>query len=92
MSKVPSSEKVRVSYNWTWFKCIDVGEKFVFASVVEGHSAFVVREKVSARKFRYIVDGKDVVGKVGSIDVIVVRLDSSGNPDKVSSYTPALKG
>lgn len=95
--KGPRSEKVRQAYNWTWFKAIKVGEKFVFASEVDGSFSTSIGtcEKISTRKYKYtgqVHGGKDVelTSQVGSIDAIVVRLNAEGEPDKTGSYTPNL--
>lgn len=88
----PTSERVRQAYNWTWFKSLSIGEKYVWASDLDGYTVKTgVCEKISTRKFRYKdKDGKDVEGKVGSVEAIAVKLDKDGNPHKTGDYTPYL--
>jgi hypothetical protein len=94
--KGPSSERVRQVYNWTWFKSLAVGEKFVFGSEVEGYGSKIgTCEKISVRKYKYtgtVHGGKEVeiTAQVGSIEAIVIKLNKEGEPDKVGTYTPYL--
>jgi hypothetical protein len=86
--KGPISERVRQSYNWTWFASLTIGEKYIFASDLDGYSTKTgVCEKVSARKFKK-PDGSE--GQVGSIEAIVVKLDKDGQPHKIGNYVPYL--
>lgn len=96
--KGPTSEKVRQAYNWTWFRAIAIGEKFVFASEVDGGfgSKIGTCEKLTARKYKYTTQvhgGKDVeiVTQVGSIDAIVVKLNKEGEPDRIGTFIPSLR-
>ncbi len=94
--KGPSSGRVR-SYNWTWFKAIEIGEKFVFGFELDGLNYSIkvgTCEKISARKYKYTSkqNGNEVelTSQVGSIDAIVVKLNKHGEPDRVSDWTPNL--
>ena len=81
------SNKLR-QYNAVPFKAIEIGEKFVFGSDVEGYTSIGVCEKVSARKYKYTStvgnNGTPVelYAMVGSINAVVVKLNKEGDPDR----------
>lgn len=86
--KGPTSEKVRQAYNWTWFASLQVGEKYIWSSDLDGYSNPTgVCEKTGPRTFK-LPDGTQ--GKVGSIYAIAVKLDKDGQPHKTGEYTPYL--
>lgn len=88
--KAPTSNKVRC-YNWTWFKALQVNEKFYFGSDVDGWGTTGLAVKTSARKYTYKdKDGKDVENAVGSIKAIVVKVDGEDRPHKLQDYVPYL--
>lgn len=77
-------------YNTTTFKCIAIGEKFVFGLDVEGYTNTGVCEKISPRMYKYTStvgnNGTPVElhAKIGSIYAVVVKLNKEGEPDRCS--------
>lgn len=88
--KAPTSGKVR-SYDWTWFRCLTVGQQFRWASDIEGWGTCGLCTKTSDRKYTYQdKDGKTVEGKVGSINAHAIKVDAEGEPVRVGEYVPYL--
>ncbi len=96
----PVDEKTQ-KYNWVRFKDLEIGEKFVFSSAVQGstwaNTGIGTCQKVSPRKYRYkttVYREKEVeiLATVGTVEVITVRLDANGDPALAETSTTPSKG
>jgi hypothetical protein len=70
------------------FKELKVGDRFRFPPLAYSGMKTGIMVKISARKYRYESDGMEC--RVGSIKVVVVRVDTEGNMVRVGHYTPYL--
>ena len=88
--KAPVSGNIQC-YDWTWFRCLNVGDKFFLQSEVEGWGKVGICEKLSVRKYRHKdVNGNDVDVTIGSIKAVIIKSDDNGRPCKLRDYVPNL--
>ena len=85
------SDRVRTCYDWTYFRCLKIGERFRFASEVDYPYGMKqgVCERVTTRKYKYADEKSE--NQVGSVHAVVLRLNEDGSLRGVGEYSPSLR-